>query len=593
MIVLANGVRLFVNESMAKDIFVGIANFGFENDVADVLGVSHLLEHVLISFDPGRFVANATTSRNCMSFWCRAVDARRGNDAVRLLTSWFFPDGRLRVDFSGVRIADYIHELENEYYFRNEILHCLDVITFLCGGDLYNGGRLCMLERADEVRDLLAKRMRRIAGPNVVIFVKRLGPSVLSLLSRTFGALPRCPDSVMGRLPKDIGGKIVMMPTPFYTMMVHVPATVDNVLAILYLSEAYHLVDFEAVGASLYVSISFVHEDDFDRFMRGEAVPRFGEPGALDIGEGDDFLMNLYLCFPWMKNDILDYVAEFEANKVAIVRGLERDIRDAVLARDLVAVYPNFSKSVFNAQDSQRHRLVVMDAQPCAASEALGRRDAVFMRKQPTRDEMFVRYGDTRLLDVVAMAVGQRSLTLRRTRDGVRVQHRMSATDMRSILESDVFLKYSRSRPAALYQYILLDFFTSGRSIEDILANRESALVFHGRGENRLVFGRRTKFAVTSGSSFVCGVVRGGGVSEDWAVGLMWRLKRKGLIYSMDHTKLRGRRTMFLFAFSIYPEKVYSFLTKDAAVKDHCLVVSTVGEEDFSALYKSVTVRLG
>lgn len=56
MIVLPNKVRIFINDRMKKDIYLGISNFGFENDIDEILGIAHLLEHLLISFDSTNFL---------------------------------------------------------------------------------------------------------------------------------------------------------------------------------------------------------------------------------------------------------------------------------------------------------------------------------------------------------------------------------------------------------------------------------------------------------------------------------------------------------------------------------------------------------
>lgn len=48
----------------------------------------------------------------------------------------------------------------------------MDILTFLSGGDLYNGGRIDMIDNLNIVRDMLVNRMQRISGSNIVILLR-------------------------------------------------------------------------------------------------------------------------------------------------------------------------------------------------------------------------------------------------------------------------------------------------------------------------------------------------------------------------------------------------------------------------------------
>ncbi|QGN68052.1 metalloendopeptidase [Equine molluscum contagiosum-like virus] len=595
MILLSNGVRVFLYPGMAKDIYIGLSNFGFEHDLDEMLGVAHLLEHILIAFDYTRFAANASTARTYMSFWCRALRPEDYLAAVQTAVSWFFRRGVLRTDFSRVRIRNYIRELENEYYFRQEVLHCMDVLTFLGGGDLYNGGRLTLLEQADAVRALLAKRMRRLSGPNVVIFVRAMSDEVLALLEQSFGTLPRVPSTIPPTRVGDIHNKIVLMPAPFYAIMVRVDNTMENILAMLCLGEAYHFVDYETFGDRLYVTLSFVHEHDYEHFLRHLQDVRFEVEPRVELNYSDDYVMTLYVNFPWMQHDLCDYLYALNADCPALLRGLEANIRRSVQQRQVVVIYPSFSPSMYNTQDRQQHRLLVLDVN-FQRAPARGAPARAF-RRQP-RSEVFVRYDDPALLEYAALALlrgarGARGLALRRLPDGLALAHQFSHADLHDIMASETFIKFSRSRPAVLFQYIFLAYFATGKSIADILEQREALVAFSAaRHANKLVFARRARYGVVTRSSFVCGVLRGPRLDERALTESLWELKRRGLLYSLEFTRLHARNTFYVFAFSIYPEQVARFFASSPRVSKHCFVVSTRGErEDYSALRKEVVIH--
>ncbi len=593
MIILSNGVRIFINETMNKDIYVGIANFGFENDIHDVVGVSHLLEHLLISFDPSKFIANASTARSYMSFWCKGIGSSTEIDSVRTLTSWFFHRGKLRDDFSSSRIRDHIKELENEYYFRSELFHCMDVLTFLGGGELYNGGRLSMLEELEDLEELLIKRIRRISGHNVVIFVKRLHKPILKILEVTFGSLPHYPSTVVGSLPSEVKGRTVMLPSPFYTVMIKIKPTLQNVLSILCLYETYHLIDYETVGDTLYLTISFINETDYENFLKGTSNIKFDPPRKVNLTYNDDFLMNVYLSFPWISHDILDYLLDVNVNCKTMLESLEQEIRRSVSEREIVAIYPNFSQSMYNVRDTQMHKLAVMDLDDDRVT--FSETSFLNLMRKRQLNEVLIRYGDVSLLNFVTFAYsnGDGGSKLFRNQDGIRIQHNFSSDDMRAILESETFLKYSKSKPAAMYQYIFLSFFVTGNSIEDIISRKEYALSFR-KSDNRVSFGKKSRYDVITKSSFVCGLLRGQNLSNETLTKLMWILKKKGLIYSLEQTKLRGRKLFYVFMFTIYPDSVFDFLSsKKNFISDYCLIVSERGTtEDFSSLKKNVIIKL-
>ncbi|AUL80497.1 putative metalloprotease [Vaccinia virus] len=160
-------------------------------------------------------------------------------------------------------------------------------------------------------------------------------------------------------------------------------------------------------------------------------------------------------------------------------------------------------------------------------------------------------------------------------------------------MESDSFLKYSRSEPAAMYQYIFLSFFASGNCIGDILANRDSTLEFSKKTKSKILFGRNNRYDVTAKSSFVCGIVRGNSLYKTSLVEMTWDLKKKGLIYSMEFTNLLSKNTFYLFTFTIYIDEVYDYLNTNKLFFAKCLVVSTKGDvENFSSLKKDVVIRV-
>lgn len=73
---------------------------------------------------------------------------------------------------------------------------------------------------------------------------------------------------------------------------------------------------------------------------------------------------------------------------------------------------------------------------------------------------------------------------------------------------------------------------------------------------------------------------------------MMWVLKRKGLIYSLDFTKL-DKHLYYVFMFTIYPNSVVKYITTENIFKNHCLVISEKGiVEDFSSMKKDIVIKL-
>ncbi|AMB17550.1 putative metalloprotease [Myxoma virus] len=589
MIVFDNGTRVFINSSTNKDIYVGFSGFGFEKDIGGILGIAHLLEHILISFDAFRFVANASTARSYMSFWCTPIRGRATSvDAVRTLISWFFDKDGLKDDFPVSKIKYHIKELENEYYFRNEVFHCMDALTFLANGDLYNGGRLSMLDRLEDIPLILRDRMRTIIGPNVVIFVRELNDVVLSLLANTFGRLPACPLTIPCTVRTIIGGKTIMMPSPFYTVMVRVEPSLHNILSILCLYEIYHLVDYETVDNKLYVTFSFIHEHDYERFLQGSGRLNLTIYKKIRLCYGDDFLMNVYLSFPCIRHDIFDYLTIVNTDTSSMISSLERDIYQSVRTGDYIVVYPNFSNTMSNTADRQLHKTVVINPNIVYASQPT---TSIDLMKKQTHNEMYIKYSDAGFIDYVQLALGLRR-KIHKHVHGIHIRHQFSADDIKTILESDTFMKYSKSKPAAMYQYLILSFFVSGNTIEDILQHRESVVKLCRTYKNKIVLGKQTRYDIQTLSSFVCGIFKGPSVTSEYLTDIMWKLKRKGLIYSLEFVELQ-KNMFYLFMFTIYPEDVTTYLSSRKLFTSRCVVVSKKGNtEDFSSMKKDIIIKL-
>ncbi|AAF17927.1 gp045L [Rabbit fibroma virus] len=589
MIVFDNGVRVFINTSTNKDIYVGISGFGFEKDIGGILGTAHLLEHILISFDVSRFIANASTARSYMSFWCTSIRGRSTPvDAIRTLISWFFDRDGLKHYFPVSKIKYHIKELENEYYFRNEVFHCMDALTFLANGDLYNGGRLSMLDRLDDMPLILQDRMCAITGPNIVIFVRELNDVVLSLLVSTFGTLPSCPLTIPCTLPTPIGGKIIMMPSPFYTVMVRVQPSLYNILSILCLYEIYHLVDYETVNNKLYVTISFIHEHEYESFLHGSARLNFTIYKKIRLHYGDDFLMNMYLSFPCIRHDIFDYLTIINTNVSTMIPSLEQNIYQSIKTGDYIVVYPNFSNTMSNVADRQLHKTVVIDTNIVYVTKPT---TVIDLMKKHTHNDMYIKYSDTEFIDYVQLALGLRR-KIHKNVNGIHIRHQFSADDIKTILESETFMKYSKSKPAAMYQYLILSFFVSGNTIEDILQHRESVIKLCRTYKNKILLGKQTRYDIQTLSSFVCGIFKGPSITSEYLTDIMWKLKRKGLIYSLEFVELQ-KNMFYLFMFTIYPEDVTSYLTSRKLFTSRCVVVSKkCNVEDFSSMKKDIIIKL-
>ncbi|AAR07406.1 50L [Yaba monkey tumor virus] len=588
MIVLSNGVRIFINDDMNKDIYLGVASFGFENDIGEILGVAHLLEHILISFDSSKFIANASTARKYMSFWCCSIKGKSSYiDSVNTLISWFFINNKLRDSFLLSNVKNHIKELENEYYFRNEVFHCMDVLTFLENGDLYNGGRIDMLNNLEDVNNMLCNRMKKIIGPNIVIFVKELNKTCLNMLQNSFGTLPSCP--MLFSLPtfSNIEGKIIMMPSPFYTVMIKISLSISNVISIICLFKTYHLIDYETVGNDLYITLSFVKENDYENFINGVSTLKFDDVTDYSFFSlCDDFLMNIYLCFPWLSHDITDYLTTVKCTR-KMFKSLEDDIRDSLRSKKYVVVYPHFSKTVFNKNDRQMHKIVILDCLNSLNNE-LPRLSVNLMKKQ-TKNKILIKYNDSSLIKYVNFAIGYKHKILKEN-EGVCIHHQFSSEDISSILESDTFLKYNKSKPGAMYQYLLLSFFVSGYSIEDILLNRESTVKLLRQYNNKILFGKKAGTTLTTKSNFVGGLLKSKDIRNNIMTSIMWELKKMGLIYSMEHTKI-DKKIFYIFMFTIYPDDVFSYFSKKFL--SHCLVVSKKGPiDDFSSIKKDVIIKL-
>ncbi|ARF02699.1 SWPV1-097 [Shearwaterpox virus] len=632
MIILYNGVRIFVNHSMRKDIYIGISDFGFEKDIQDdVLGIAHLLEHILISFDNKYFDANATTSRTYMSFWCESLYKNHYLDAIKTAISWFFDkQGILRTDFSKVILENYVTELENEYYYRTEMYHCMDILAYLYGGDLYNGGRITMLDRLNEIRKLLSNRMKRLAGRNIVIFVKRLNYNIMEMLNKTFGTLPVYAELIpIEPYIQDAKNKIIMMPYPFYTILVQVDNTLNNLLAIICLVENYNLIDYETIGDKLYISISFADEDQYEYLLYNiKGIEFYIDKVELNLGE--DYIMNLYINFPWLKKDIFEYVHTMTTNNKILIEQLKKDMYESISQHRFMVIYPSFTKSLYNFTDKQDHGLLVVgnvnfkingdntnkledsnstdntNESTCIIkinNKAKPKKN-IFYKKSynnnivvSIKDKSFFKYA------VFYHVIGNRMYTTNtlsriKTSSGVCYKHCFSNEDLNELINSDTFIRYNSSKPAVLYQYILLTYFVTEKDIKDILGYKNQVLQLDTRnlGNNKIVFGKKTRYDIYTKSMFVCGLIKGRKLSERYMIDYMWKLKRAGLIYHLSYTKISTPNTYYIFTFTVFTEKVYKYLTNFKEITSSCLVVSNKNkkseEDDYSSLNKHIIIDI-
>ncbi|UWX11252.1 CRPV-143 [Crowpox virus] len=630
MILLKNGVRIFVNHSMRKDIYIGISDFGFEKDIHDdVLGIAHLLEHILISFDNKYFNANASTSRTYMSFWCESLYKNRYNDAIKTAISWFFDKcGNLKTDFSKVVLENYIAELENEYYYRTEMYHCMDILAYLYGGDLYNGGRITMLERIHEIRKLLSNRMKRLAGRNIVIFVKHLTHNIMEMLSKTFGTLPMYAELIpIEPYLQDAKNKIIMMPYPFYTILIQVDNTLNNLLAIICLVENYNLIDYETIGDKLYISISFAEEDQYEYLLYNiKDIDFHIDKVELDLGE--DYIMNLYINFPWLKKDIFEYIHTMTTSNKILIERLKKDMYESISQHRFMVIYPSFTKSLYNLTDKQDHGLLVVGnvnfkingnnkLDNSNSEDTLENTTCLIKTNNKAKEQKNILYKKTCDNNVVVSITDESFFryaifyhitghkkcnknTLSRIKASTDIcyRHSFSNEDLKELVNSDTFIRYNSSKPAVLYQYILLAYFVTEKDIKDILGYKNQVLQLDTRhlGNNKIIFGKKTRYDIYTKSMFVCGLIKGRKLSEKSIIDYMWELKKLGLIYFLSYTKISTPNTYYIFTFTVFADKVYKYFTNLKDISSSCLVVSNKNnkseEDDYSSLKKYIVIDI-
>ncbi|AID46590.1 metalloprotease [Pigeonpox virus] len=626
MIQLNNGIRIFVNHSMKKDIYIGISDFGFEKDINDdILGIAHLLEHILISFDNKYFNANASTSRTYMSFWCVALQKRHYEDAIRTAISWFFDKkGMLKTDFSRVVLENYITELENEYYYRTEMYHCMDVLAYLYGGDLYNGGRITMLERLPEIRNMLSNRMKFLSGKNIVIFIKKLTNNILKLLTNTFGTIPKYPIIIpLDPQIQDARKKIIMMPCPFYTLLIQVDNTINNLLAIICLVENYNLIDYETISDKLYVCISFANEYQYEYLLYNIKDMDFNI-NRIELDLGEDYIMNLYINFPWLKNDIFEYIHTMNTKSTMLLDDLKKNMHNSILDHKFMIIYPSFTKLLYNITDKQNHGILVVgdvnftpETDPnihhsnkennnkYSKAGIKSKSKYVLYRKTPTTNNIVIDYTDNSFFDYATFYHVMKSkyekinlFSRLKTSKGMCYKHCFDNDDLNELINSDTFIRYNSSKPAVLYQYILLAYFVTERDIKELVDHKDAIeLDMKYYSKNKILFGKNTRYDIRTKSMFVCGLIKGRKLSEKVITDdYMWKLKSLGLIYYLTCIKLEISNTFYIFAFTIFPEKVYKFFVGLKEITNRCLIVSNkntkTGEDDYSSLNKQIVIDI-
>ncbi|ALA62428.1 metalloprotease [Turkeypox virus] len=621
MIQLKNGIRIFVNHGMKKDIYIGISDFGFEKDVYDeIIGIAHLLEHILISFDNRYFNANASTSRTYMSFWCEALKRKHYENAIKTAISWFFDkEGNLKTDFSNIILDNYIAELENEYYYRTEMYHCMDVLAYLYGGDLYNGGRITMLNKISDVKRILSDRMRRLSGKNIVIFIKKFTVPIYSLLVNTFGNIPKYPNII----PLDVQtineskNNIIMMPYPFYTLLIQVDNNINNILAIICLVENYNLIDYETIGDRLYISISFSDEDQCEYFLYNVKDIEFDIDNIkLDLGE--DYIMNLYVNFSLLKTDIDQYIHMMTTENKVLINGLKNNMYQSILRNKLIIIYPSFTKSFYNLTDKQNHGLLVLkdvnlkdnieyhlrQYGNTGSSGGCIQNKNIFYRKTRDYNNSIISYNDNNFFNYATIyhfmecRYNSKKVYKFRTDNGMGYKHYFNNEDLTELINSDTFIRYNSSKPAVLYQYILLAYFVTDKSIKEILGYKNQIIQLDtwNLKTNTIVFGKTTRYDIYTKSMFICGIIKGSKINTKAIVGYMWKLKKLGLIYYLNHTKLAMPNTYYIFTFTIFVEKVYEFFSTLNDITKYCLIVSHKNDkstiDDYSSLNKNIVINI-
>ncbi|AKR04273.1 G1L metaloprotease-like protein [Salmon gill poxvirus] len=190
MIYLDNGIRV-IKDKVFEHIWVSISNFGLESDYSSISGLSHLLEHIMIRPDQENYVFNGYTTRTGMVFWCKARKHLSIYDAMYELISWFFhPDGRMKVDMISDSLDGYYNELEHEWYYRVNNYNMADPVYPIQGLDLVMCGRRNdFMGNTDYIRKMIRKRFLELRAEQITIMTNEINEDIVYMLNETFGKI--------------------------------------------------------------------------------------------------------------------------------------------------------------------------------------------------------------------------------------------------------------------------------------------------------------------------------------------------------------------------------------------------------------------
>lgn len=268
---LENGILIFENNTKSFDII--FKNFGFKLDnLFNLSGLSHFIEHYILSVIKYPFCINGVTTINNMSVQFYTDSNYTLEKIIKYIYSNFITNNKFYIKKNNDIIDIIRHDLLEEIYF-NQSFNKLSLVelALLYNNTIYSGGIHHTFIKNKIFFNILEKIFNNINNSDIVLSVPKINTYILNILNNTFGNLNLYNKLTYNNfnLPKKINKQCVLYYSVGYntTILFTIEKTFENITELLIFKYFYHKEMLFIKLNKIIVNIYFYNENHLKNFL--------------------------------------------------------------------------------------------------------------------------------------------------------------------------------------------------------------------------------------------------------------------------------------------------------------------------------------
>jgi hypothetical protein len=357
---LENGILIFENNTNSFEII--FKNFGYKLDnLFNISGLSHFIEHYILSIIKYPFCINGATTINNMVVQFFPDSNYTLEKIIKYIYNNFIINNKFYIKKNNNIIDVIRYDLLEEIYF-NQSFNKLSLVelALLYNNTIYGGGVYHTFIKNKTFFNILEKIFNNTSNSDIILSVPKINTYILNIINNTFGNLNLHNKLTYNNfnLPKKVNKNYVLYYSIGYntSILFTIEKTFENITELLIFKYFYHKEMMSIKLNKIIVTIYFYNENHLKNFLfkilyMENSIPDFNIYNIQKYPEFDiDFI-------EYSNNlNIYKYLLNIKKNDVIIkFNSFLNTLKNIILQKKFV-IFTEKNNFLYNSKDNNDYK---------------------------------------------------------------------------------------------------------------------------------------------------------------------------------------------------------------------------------------------